>query len=391
MPRYTLVEPTPTVAPYCHARAVAAPSSKPSPSSTKSGLRSVAAEREAEPATPSASAATPEKVASARTSREADEKANLRAADAAGRRARRRHRRRSPKPRRRRAQARAASLRRARPARPRRRAAQKARWQAARDKLRARASTSSTKPKSGSAGPTSPSSKRCAPKSKRSSRRVGIRRKPHRAQAAARRLEGRRPDDEGQAGAAVAALQGRRLLGARARPRATSPSSTKQRGANLAKKEELAARVTSACRLPAIGRNTAELIEALQEEWKAGSACSPRTRPTTVWKRFRVSCDKFYYSAGRRTSPKATPKASASLFQIGNARVRPSSSWPARPTGSAPATRSSGFRPSGRRSARRRANKSEEVWKRFRAACDTFFDARKVPLRQARRGARRGT
>src|SRR5207302_715327 len=65
-----------------------------------------------------------------------------------------------------------------------------------------------------------------------------------------------------------------------------------QRGANLAKKEELAARV-EALADSSDWKETAELIKALQEEWKAlGPA--PKEKADDVWKRFRGACDKFF-------------------------------------------------------------------------------------------------
>ncbi|HEX8952858.1 MAG TPA: DUF349 domain-containing protein, partial [Polyangia bacterium] len=65
-----------------------------------------------------------------------------------------------------------------------------------------------------------------------------------------------------------------------------------QRGANLAKKEELAARV-EALADSSDWKETSELIKALQEEWKAVGPV-PKEKADDVWKRFRGACDKFF-------------------------------------------------------------------------------------------------
>src|SRR5207245_3817724 len=65
-----------------------------------------------------------------------------------------------------------------------------------------------------------------------------------------------------------------------------------QRGANLAKKEELATRVEALVD-SSDWKETAELIKALQEEWKALGPV-PKEKADDVWKRFRGACDKFF-------------------------------------------------------------------------------------------------
>ena len=155
----------------------------------------------------------------------------------------------------------------------------------------ARASTSSTKPKSGSAGPTSPSSKRCAPKSKRSSRRAD----PKKAATELKQLH----VDWKAAGPTTKDKQEQLWQRFKAaadqvheRGRAHFAVLDEQRGANLAKKEELAARV-EALADSSDWKETAELIKALQEEWKAVGPV-PKDKADDVWKRFRGACDKFF-------------------------------------------------------------------------------------------------
>src|SRR5262249_51694249 len=65
-----------------------------------------------------------------------------------------------------------------------------------------------------------------------------------------------------------------------------------QRGGNLAKKEELCARV-EALADSSDWKETSELIKALQEEWKAIGPV-PKDKGDDVWKRSRGAGDKFY-------------------------------------------------------------------------------------------------
>src|SRR5262249_59676310 len=76
------------------------------------------------------------------------------------------------------------------------------------------------------------------------------------------------------------------------RSRAYFATLDEQRGANLAKKEELVGRV-EALASSSDWKETSELIKALQEEWKAVGPV-PKDKADDVWKRFRAACDKFF-------------------------------------------------------------------------------------------------
>jgi hypothetical protein len=147
-----------------------------------------------------------------------------------------------------------------------------------------------------------------------------------------------------------------------------------QRGANLAKKEELAARV-EALADSTDWKETAELIKALQEEWKAVGPV-PKEKGDDVWKRFRGACDKFF---DRRKAHFAESDAerAANLSKLETLvstveKLAGSTDW--KRTGDEIKRLQAEWKTVG--PAPR--DKSEDVWKRFRAACDQFFDARKA-------------
>ena len=147
-----------------------------------------------------------------------------------------------------------------------------------------------------------------------------------------------------------------------------------QRGANLTKKEELIARV-EALAGSSDWKETAELIKALQEEWKAiGPA--PKEKTDDLWKRFRGACDKFFErrkahfeasDAERQANLDRQLGLAATVEQLAESQdwkrtsdeiKRLQAEW--KTIGPAP------------------RDKADEAWKRFRAACDKFFDARKL-------------
>jgi DNA-binding response OmpR family regulator len=70
--------------------------------------------------------------------------------------------------------------------------------------------------------------------------------------------------------------------------------------------EELAARV-EALADSSDWKETAELIMALQEEWKATGPV-PKDKADEVWKRFRAACDKIY---GKARAADSAPAATA--------------------------------------------------------------------------------
>ena len=147
-----------------------------------------------------------------------------------------------------------------------------------------------------------------------------------------------------------------------------------QRGANLAKKEELAARV-EALADSSDWKETAELIKALQEEWKALGPV-PKEKGDEVWKRFRGACDRFFdrrkahFEAGDAERSANLSKLETLIASV--ERLAASTDW--KRTGDEIKALQAEWKTVG--PAPR--DKSEDAWKRFRAACDRFFDARKI-------------
>ncbi|HEY2749286.1 MAG TPA: DUF349 domain-containing protein [Polyangia bacterium] len=147
-----------------------------------------------------------------------------------------------------------------------------------------------------------------------------------------------------------------------------------QRGANQAKKEELAARV-EALADSNDWKETAELIKALQEEWK-GVGPGPKDKGDDVWKRFRGACDRFFdrrkahFEAGDAERAANLSKQETLIAAV--EKLASSTDW--KRTGDEIKQLQADWKTVG--PAPR--DKSEETWKRFRAACDRFFDARKL-------------
>jgi hypothetical protein len=147
-----------------------------------------------------------------------------------------------------------------------------------------------------------------------------------------------------------------------------------QRGANLTKKEELAARV-EALADSSDWKETAELIKALQEEWKAVGPV-PKEKADDVWKRFRGACDKFFdrrkahFEAGDAERAANLAKQEALVAAV--EKLADSTDW--KRTGDEIKRLQADWKTVG--PAPR--DKADDTWKRFRAACDKFFDARKI-------------
>jgi hypothetical protein len=147
-----------------------------------------------------------------------------------------------------------------------------------------------------------------------------------------------------------------------------------QRGANLAKKEELAARV-EALADSSDWKETAELIKALQEEWKALGPV-PKEKADDVWKRFRGACDKFFdrrkahFEAGdaERNANLARQEELIAAVE----KLADSTDW------KRTAEEIKGLQADWKDIGAVPRDKAEETWKRFRGACDKFFDARKL-------------
>ena len=158
------------------------------------------------------------------------------------------------------------------------------------------------------------------------------------------------------------------------RSRAAFAVLDEQRGANLVKKEELAARVEALVD-SSDWKETSELIKALQEEWKAVGP-TPKEKADEVWRRFRGACDKFFdrrkahYEAG--DAERSANLARQETLVAAVEKLADSTDW--KRTGDEIKALQADWKTIG--PAPR--DKAEETWKRFRAACDKFFDARKI-------------
>lgn len=162
-----------------------------------------------------------------------------------------------------------------------------------------------------------------------------------------------------------------------------------QRVANLSRKEELVARVEKLAD-STDWKETSELIKALQEEWKAIGP-TPKDKADDVWKRFRGACDKFF-DARKAAFAESDAERQANLQKqlelcAAVEKLAGSTDWahPAQPGAQSAAIQ---WKRTGDEIKALQADwkeigpvprdKAEEIWKRFRSACDTFFDARKI-------------
>jgi hypothetical protein len=160
----------------------------------------------------------------------------------------------------------------------------------------------------------------------------------------------------------------------------------KDRGENLAKKEALAAAAEELANglgenpPAARWREVSEKLKAMQTEWKAIGPV-PNEQADTVWKRFRAACDKFFearkaqekVSAEDRTKNQEAKEklcvtaeslaTSTQWKETADQLKRLQEEWEA--IGPVP------------------REQQNVLWKRFRAACDKFFDARKAAFAQA--------
>src|SRR5262249_38534403 len=152
-----------------------------------------------------------------------------------------------------------------------------------------------------------------------------------------------------------------------------------ERGANLTKKEELCVKV-EALQESTEWKETSEAIKKLQEEWKAIGPV-PQEKSDDIWKRFRAACDHFFdRRAANDKSRDEERAANLTHKEALAARIEAlstSTEWKA--TADAIKAAQEEWQTIGP-TAR---DKGDEVWKRFRAACDAFFAARKEAFAKA--------
>lgn len=114
-----------------------------------------------------------------------------------------------------------------------------------------------------------------------------------------------------------------------------------------------------------------EELKALQAKWK-GIGSAPRRQGQKLWKRFHAACDRFFTRRQedlrrRKTEWAANLQSKETLCGQAEALLD-SSDW------EAVATEIRRLQGEWRRIGPVRRNRSEEVWGRFRRACDAFFD-----------------
>lgn len=116
---------------------------------------------------------------------------------------------------------------------------------------------------------------------------------------------------------------------------------------------------------------TADAIKALQAEWKA---IGPVTRghEKAIWERFRAACDKFFTRRQddlKHRKHEWTENLTRKEALIAEAeQAAQSTEW------DQAANRIKQLQAEWKKIGPVRKNKSEVVWQRFRAACDTFFE-----------------
>jgi hypothetical protein len=155
-----------------------------------------------------------------------------------------------------------------------------------------------------------------------------------------------------------------------------------ERQENLKKKEALVARAESLADSTDWVR-TAEAIKQLQAEWKS---IGPVTRghEKAVWERFRSACDRFFTrrqeDLKERKHEWSDNLAKKEALIAEAEQLAQSTEW------DKAAGRIKQLQAEWKKIGPVRKNKSEVVWQRFRAACDTFFERFKTRDQAALQG-----
>ncbi len=144
----------------------------------------------------------------------------------------------------------------------------------------------------------------------------------------------------------------------------------KERAENLDKKKALCEKVETLVE-STNWENTAEQIKQLQQEWKKVGAV-PQKESDVVWKRFRKACDKFF--DGRKDHYNELKKEREENFKAKNElcekaeAIADSTEW------RATADELKRLQLEWKKIGPVPRKKSDAVWKRFRKACDHFFE-----------------
>jgi Domain of Unknown Function (DUF349) len=140
--------------------------------------------------------------------------------------------------------------------------------------------------------------------------------------------------------------------------------------ANLAKKESLCQQAEALADSTDWIR-TAEEIKRLQAEWKTTGQV-PRGREKATWERFRSACDRFFtrrqQDLARRKEEWAANLVKKEALCVEAEALAESTDW------DSAAARIKRLQAEWKAVGPVRRKKSEQVWQRFRAACDRFFE-----------------
>jgi hypothetical protein len=152
-----------------------------------------------------------------------------------------------------------------------------------------------------------------------------------------------------------------------------------ERGKNLQKKEELCQRVEAVADSDE-WKETAETIKLLQEEWKAVGPVSKEVGDA-VWQRFRGACDRFFerrkaHFAGADEARAKNLELYLRLCEQAEA-LRDSTAW------REGADRLKALQAEWKTIGPAPKDRSDEIWQRFRGACDRFFERRKAHFAEA--------
>ena len=143
-----------------------------------------------------------------------------------------------------------------------------------------------------------------------------------------------------------------------------------ERQENLKKKEALCVRAEALADSTDWVR-TADAIKQLQAEWKTIGAVT-RGHEKSVWERFRASCDKFF--TRRQDDLKERKHEWSENLSKKEALITEAEQLAQSTEWDKAAGRIKQLQAEWKKIGPVRKNKSEVIWQRFRAACDTFFE-----------------
>ncbi|MCC6749915.1 MAG: DUF349 domain-containing protein [Deltaproteobacteria bacterium] len=157
-----------------------------------------------------------------------------------------------------------------------------------------------------------------------------------------------------------------------------------QRAGNVQKKEELCAKAEELAKSEDWNA-TAEALKQLQAEWKAVGPV-PRAQSDALWTRFRAACDAFFEKRKAQLEEQDQGrldnlKQKEALCEKAEA-LADSTEWG--PTSQA----LKGLQAQWKKIGAVPRSQAEPIWRRFRGACDRFFDRRKAQLEEQAAGKR---